>query len=37
LNIDLIEAAEMKIEINEVRFPVDKVYGGSAQIAAEYE
>ncbi len=35
LDIDLIEAAERKIEINESRYPVDKVFG-DARRAGEY-
>ncbi len=35
LNISLIQAAEEKIEINEQRYPVDKVKG-SAKRASEY-
>jgi NTP pyrophosphatase (non-canonical NTP hydrolase) len=36
LNIDLIEAAERKIAINEARYPVEKVYG-KARRACEYD
>ncbi|KRT56159.1 nucleotide pyrophosphohydrolase [endosymbiont of Ridgeia piscesae] len=36
LDIDLIEVAQRKIEINEARYPVDKVYG-DARRASEYE
>jgi dCTP diphosphatase len=36
LDIDLIDAAERKIAINESRYPVDKVYG-DARRASEYE
>ncbi|EGV52869.1 nucleotide pyrophosphohydrolase [Candidatus Endoriftia persephone] len=36
LDIDLIEAAQRKIEINEARYPADKVYG-DARRASEYE
>jgi len=36
LDIDLIEAAERKIAINETRYPEDKVYG-DARRASEYE
>jgi dCTP diphosphatase len=36
LDIDLIDAAERKIAINESRYPVDKVYG-NAHRASEYE
>lgn len=36
LDIDLIEAAERKIAINESRYPADKVYG-DARRASEYE
>lgn len=35
LDIDLIEAAERKIVINESRYPVEKVYG-DARRADEY-
>jgi NTP pyrophosphatase (non-canonical NTP hydrolase) len=35
LDIDLIEAAERKIAINESRYPVEKVYG-DARRAHEY-
>jgi NTP pyrophosphatase (non-canonical NTP hydrolase) len=35
LDIDLIEAAERKIAINEVRYPLEKVYG-DARRANEY-
>jgi len=36
LDIDLIEAAERKIAINESRYPADKVYG-DARRASEYD
>ncbi len=36
LGIDLLEAAARKIEINEARYPVGKVYG-DARRASEYE
>jgi dCTP diphosphatase len=36
LDINLIEAAERKIAINEARYPVDKVYG-NARRASEYD
>ncbi|MEJ2591685.1 MAG: nucleotide pyrophosphohydrolase [Candidatus Thiodiazotropha sp.] len=36
LDIDLIDAAERKIAINESRYPVEKVYG-DARRASEYE
>lgn len=36
LDIDLIDAAQRKIAINESRYPVDKVYG-DARRASEYE
>ena len=36
LGIDLIEAANDKIAINEIRYPADRVRG-SARRAAEYE
>jgi NTP pyrophosphatase (non-canonical NTP hydrolase)/pimeloyl-ACP methyl ester carboxylesterase len=36
LKIDLIDAANRKIEINETRFPVEEVFGGNAQIASGY-
>ena len=36
LDIDLIEAARRKIEINEARYPADKVYG-DARRASEYD
>ena len=36
LDIDLIAAAERKIEINEQRYPADKVYG-DARRASEYD
>jgi len=36
LEINLIEAAERKIAINETRFPINKVYGG-AHLASEHE
>lgn len=36
LDIDLIAAANRKIEINESRYPADKVYG-DARRADEYE
>ena len=36
LDIDLIDAAERKIAINETRYPVEKVFG-DARRAAEYE
>jgi NTP pyrophosphatase (non-canonical NTP hydrolase) len=35
LDIDLLKAAERKIEINESRYPVGKVYG-DARRADEY-
>jgi NTP pyrophosphatase (non-canonical NTP hydrolase) len=36
LNIDLIGAAEDKIQLNELRYPVEKARG-SARRAADYE
>jgi NTP pyrophosphatase (non-canonical NTP hydrolase) len=36
LGVDLIKAAQDKIEINEQRYPVDRVKG-SARRASEYE
>ncbi len=36
LNVDLVTSAWKKIEINEVRYPVDKVKG-SARRASEYD
>ncbi|MCU7850602.1 MAG: nucleotide pyrophosphohydrolase [Candidatus Thiodiazotropha sp. (ex Monitilora ramsayi)] len=36
LDIDLVEAAERKIAINESRYPIDKVYG-DARRASEYD
>jgi NTP pyrophosphatase (non-canonical NTP hydrolase) len=36
LDIDLIEAVENKIAINEARYPVDKVFG-DARRASEYD
>ncbi|MES9975561.1 nucleotide pyrophosphohydrolase [Candidatus Thiodiazotropha sp. LNASS1] len=36
LDIDLIEAVERKIAINEARYPVEKVFG-DARRASEYE
>jgi NTP pyrophosphatase (non-canonical NTP hydrolase) len=36
LDVDLIEAAYRKIELNEARYPADKVYG-DARRASEYE
>ncbi|MCU7810646.1 MAG: nucleotide pyrophosphohydrolase [Candidatus Thiodiazotropha sp. (ex Notomyrtea botanica)] len=36
LDIDLVEAAERKIAINEARYPIDKVYG-DARRASEYD
>lgn len=36
LDIDLIDAAERKIAINESRYPAEKVYG-DARRASEYE
>ncbi|MCU7914643.1 MAG: nucleotide pyrophosphohydrolase [Candidatus Thiodiazotropha sp. (ex Gloverina cf. vestifex)] len=36
LDIDLEEAAERKIAINEARYPIDKVYG-DARRASEYD
>jgi NTP pyrophosphatase (non-canonical NTP hydrolase) len=36
LDIDLIEAVEKKIAINEARYPVEKVYG-EARRASEYD
>ncbi|MGD9172504.1 MAG: nucleotide pyrophosphohydrolase [Candidatus Thiodiazotropha sp.] len=36
LDIDLIEAVERKIAINEARYPVEKVFG-DARRASEYD
>ena len=36
LNVDLIDSARRKIEINEHRYPIDKVRG-NARRASEYE
>ncbi|MBS37029.1 MAG: nucleotide pyrophosphohydrolase [Thiotrichales bacterium] len=36
LNVDLIDAAQTKIEINESRYPTDRVRG-SAKRASEYQ
>lgn len=36
LDINLIEAAERKIALNETRYPVEKVYG-DARRASEYD
>ena len=36
LNIDVLDAAQRKIEINEKRYPADKV-SGDARRASEYE
>jgi NTP pyrophosphatase (non-canonical NTP hydrolase) len=36
LDIDLIDAVERKIAINEARYPVEKVYG-DARRASEYD
>ena len=36
LDIDLLEAAARKIEINEARYPAHRVYG-DARRASEYE
>jgi dCTP diphosphatase len=36
LDINLIEAAERKIAINESRYPIDQVYG-DARRASEYD
>ena len=36
LNVDLLEAVDKKIQINEDRYPVDKVYGSNKKYS-EYE